>query len=556
MDHPPPPFPNLQKLAEGDSPPQGPKFTPDWSTVHPEQKWHILWHQKRFTLWALYSAIGGVMFGFDFGLAGTLTALPAFQRVYGKPYASQSSGYLVPANYQSGWAGISMGGLIVGVLLGGQLLERLGRRHSLAMGAGLTGIGVGIQLGSVEWKLFLGGRGVAGRLPIGFGLALTEFPVWIGENARDELRGLYLCLINGSIVLGQSALAWCAKGTSAIEGVWSYRALIVLQFVFVVILVGGYPFYPESPHYLLSKDQTAKATKALTQIHGSGDPSLIDAELSRISANVRSSKEVQASAAQKGPLLLQCFRGTNLKRTAIAILPVAAQQLIGAPFVLGYVTYFLELIGITEYFIVSTVLYAVMLLANISAFFFIETAGRRPLIVYGTVILTLLLILMGIVGYISMSAAKWAVVVLIFLWSIVFQLTLGAIGFAIGSEISSLPLRASTQSIVGVTQGFMGWLVGFISPYLINPDAGNLGAKVGFVFAGFGVPLCVAFWFLIPETKGLGFDDMDYLFARKVPCRRFSEEIRQRRAAEVPATLDKEKGGRTGEAQPVVQVEV
>ncbi|KAF2811807.1 MFS general substrate transporter [Mytilinidion resinicola] len=469
MDHPPPPVLNLQRPAERDSQPQRPKFSPDWSTAHSEQKWEILWHQKRFTIWALYSAIGGVMFGFDFGLAGTLTALPAFQRVYGKPYTSQTSGYLVPANYQSGWAGISMGGLIVGVLLGGQLLERLGRRHSLAMGAGLTGVGVGMQLGSVEWKLFLCGRGVA------------------------------------------------------------------------VILVGGYPFYPESPYYLISKDETEKARKALTQIYGSSDSSLIDADLSRISANVTFSKEVQAAAAQKGPLLLQCFRGTNLKRTTIAILPVAAQQLIGAPFVLGYVTYFLELIGVTEYFTVSTVLYAVMLLANISAFFFIETTGRRPLIVYGTAVLTLLLLVMGIVGCVSTSAAKWAVVVLIFLWSIVFQLTLGAIGFAIGSEISSLPLRASTQSIIGVTQGFMGWLVGFISPYLINPDAGNLGAKVGFVFAGFGVPLCVAFWFLIPETKGLGFDDMDYLFARKVPCRRFGDEIRKRRAEESGRVLDEEK---------------
>lgn len=43
---------------------------------------------------------------------------------------------------------------------------------------------------------------------------------------------------------------------------------------------------------------------------------------------------------------------------------------------------------------------------------------------------------------------------------------------------------------------------------MINPDAGNLGAKVGFVFFGLGVPLCVAFWFLIPETKGFTFEDV------------------------------------------------
>lgn len=43
---------------------------------------------------------------------------------------------------------------------------------------------------------------------------------------------------------------------------------------------------------------------------------------------------------------------------------------------------------------------------------------------------------------------------------------------------------------------------------MINPDAGNLGAKVGFVFAGLGVPLCILFYFLMPETKGLSFDEV------------------------------------------------
>jgi hypothetical protein len=43
---------------------------------------------------------------------------------------------------------------------------------------------------------------------------------------------------------------------------------------------------------------------------------------------------------------------------------------------------------------------------------------------------------------------------------------------------------------------------------MINPDAGDLGAKVGFVFAGLSLPLCVAFFFLIPETKGLTFDEV------------------------------------------------
>lgn len=49
----------------------------------------------------------------------------------------------------------------------------------------------------------------AGRLinAIGFGMVFLVSPVYIGENVRPEVRGFFLCIINGSIVLGQFILA-------------------------------------------------------------------------------------------------------------------------------------------------------------------------------------------------------------------------------------------------------------------------------------------------------------------------------------------------------------
>ena len=35
----------------------------------------------------------------------------------------------------------------------------------------------------------------------------------------------------------------------------------------------------------------------------------------------------------------------------------------------------------------------------------------------------------------------------------------------------------------------------------INPDAGNLGGKVGFIFLGTGIIAAVGGWYLYPETK-------------------------------------------------------
>lgn len=117
---------------------------------------------------------------------------------------------------------------------------------------------------------------------------------------------------------------------------------------------------------------------------------------------------------------------------------------------------------------------------------------------------------MGTMGAIHHKAAIWVILVCIFLWAVFYQFSVGAVGFALGSEISSPPLRATTISFLGLTQCLVGWLIGFISPYLINPDAGNLGAKIGFIFAGMGVPLCILFWFFIPETMGLTYEDVSF----------------------------------------------
>lgn len=97
------------------------------------------------------------------------------------------------------------------------------------------------------------------------------------------------------------------------------------------------------------------------------------------------------------------------------MLPPAGQQMIGSAFVLLYITYFLELIGVGNYFLVSVILYIVMLLSNLSAFFVVEIAGRRQLLVPGMFILTLICLLMGIMGCLTITASFWFSIICIFL---------------------------------------------------------------------------------------------------------------------------------------------
>ena len=73
-----------------------------------------------------------------------------------------------------------------------------------------------------------------------------------------------------------------------------------------------YPFFPESPYYLLQKGDTKRARESLVRMHGSEDQVLIDAEVTRIQSNVIASEEAKRAAQNNGPLVLQCLQGSNL----------------------------------------------------------------------------------------------------------------------------------------------------------------------------------------------------------------------------------------------------
>ena len=89
-------------------------------------------------------------------------------------------------------------------------------------------------------------------------------------------------------------------------------------------------------------------------------------------------------------------------------------------------------------------------------------------------------------------------------------MSLGVCGLAQASEIGSLPLRSQTQGLIGFTQTLSGWLIIFTIPYMINPDAGNLGGKAGFVFFGLGVFVTVSLYLWCSETKGLSYNEVSH----------------------------------------------
>lgn len=79
----------------------------------------------------------------------------------------------------------------------------------------------------------------------------------------------------------------------------------------------------------------------------------------------------------------------------------------------------------------------------------------------------------------------------------------------------------------------------FVLPYLFNPDEANLGAKTTFVFGGISLVFLVYLWVYQPETSGRSYEELDEMFAKRIPVRQFksyrpsADVLGQEAAAEV-----------------------
>ncbi|OIW29514.1 general substrate transporter [Coniochaeta ligniaria NRRL 30616] len=524
----------------------------DYSVVNPDNKWKILKSQSRFAMWALLIASGVVMQGFDIVAGGQLAALPAFREKFG--VLQPDGSYLIPARYLSAWNSIAPAVEIVATFIFVPLLEKFGRKWGILAASIISVAGVLLQQLANDWKVHLAGRGVNG---IAIGMMFTISPLWIGEVCRPELRGFFLCFFNTSIVLGQFAIVVVTKGSSQISGKWQWWLPVVAMYFFPLLLTITWPFFPESPYWLIRKGRSDDAKVALRRIYGFKEVAYYDIEVARLEEDIRLTNSLHGNDESRPPRRvwginveheLQCFDALNRKRTLTAIFCASAQQMIGATFVIGYATYFFELIGITNPFNASIALYVVMLVASTAAFPLTEMYGRRFLIVRPQFMLCLMLLIIGVLGCVPDRAkAAWGVVAMLYVWALIYQLSIGATGFVLASEIATMRLRAATQGLITITNSIWGLIMQFTVPYMINPDAGNLGGKVGFIFLATGLMAAVGGWYLFPETKGLSFEKIDELYAMGVSPRHFKRMAAEAGTGHIASAL----GGPAGGAVPV-----
>jgi SP family general alpha glucoside:H+ symporter-like MFS transporter len=109
--------------------------------------------------------------------------------------------------------------------------------------------------------------------------------------------------------------------------------------------------------------------------------------------------------------------------------------------------------------------------------------GRRTIYVSGMGGLCLTLMLIGILNVLTdRKAVAMAQAVLTLLWTFIFQLSVGQLGWALPAEIGSTRLRQKTICIAKNVNGITGIIVGVLQQYFMNPQAWNFKGYTGYVF--------------------------------------------------------------------------
>lgn len=299
----------------------------------------------------------------------------------------------------------------------------------------------------------------------------------------------------------------------------AYRIPFAIQFIFPALLLAGLPFCPESPYYLLRSSDPVLALSTLSRL---GYP-----QAARTLSHMTAAMEHEAQGSSNASYA-DCFRGSDARRTEIGVGVFAVCQLSGVVFTIGYSSYFFELAGLSTSlsYSLSIGVTVLGLVGTMLSWLLINTAGRRPSFICGTIALAIIELLIGILAVLpsTLSGATGPVFgqsALVIVFACVYFLTIGPMAWAIFAEIPSSRLRSRTIGLGILTQNLFGIILSIAIPYLINPDEADLKGLIGFIFAGLAaLGAAWSFW-RIPETKGRGFAELDRLFEMRVATRKF-----------------------------------
>lgn len=343
-------------------------------------------------------------------------------------------------------------------------------------------------------------------------------PAYASEVCPTTLRGYLTTYVNICWAIGQFIAAGVLQGLVNRPDEWAYRIPFALQWVWPVPLLVIAFLAPESPWYLVRKGRLEEAKHSLRRLGGDKSEEQINQQLAMLVHTANLEAEMEANATY-----IECFKGVDLRRTEICCVAFAGQILSGSSF--AYTpTYFFTTAGMdpNQAYALGLGGTAIAFVGTILSWWLITYIGRRTLYLTGQGVCCFFLLLIGILNAANESKdSLWAQSSFCIIWLFTYSLTLGPVTYAIISETSSMRLRPLTVSLARITYQITNIISQVLQSYFMNPTAWNASGKTGFFWGGTSLLVFIWAFFRLPEAKGRTYAELDLLFARKVPARKF-----------------------------------
>jgi len=341
------------------------------------------------------AAVGGFLFGFDSSVING--AVDSISRDFA--LNDVITGFVVA---------IALVGCAVGAVIAGNLSDRWGRLRVMFLGAIMffvSSLGAGLAFSA--WDLALW-RVIGG---LGIGIASVVAPAYIAEIAPRQVRGALASLQQLAITIGifaallsDALLAGTAGGAD--NALWFGMEAWRWMFIVGIVPAAVYGLLsftlPESPRFLISKGRSDEAREVFARLIPADD---LDQTLKELKNAIESDRK-NAGVSIRGPVL-------GLQRIVwVGIILSVFQQFVGINVIFYYSTSLWQSVGFEESdsFVISVVTSITNVLVTLVAIFLVDRVGRKPILLTGSVLMTLSLGLMAVAFLFAETGSDGAVV--------------------------------------------------------------------------------------------------------------------------------------------------
>ncbi|HEY9543837.1 D-xylose transporter XylE [Prevotella sp.] len=357
---------------------------------------------------------------------------------------------------------------------------------------------------------------------IGVGMASAICPMYIGEVAPSNIRGMLVSWNQFAIIFGQLVVYFVnfiilgdhtnpmiesiGEGFSrvlpgsdpwTIATGWRYMfgSECIPAGLFTILIC----FVPETPRYLVMIGQNDKALNILSRINGTTQAQTII-------------NEIQNTISVKTEKLFSY----GFMCIFVGIMLSVFQQAIGINAVLYYAPRIFQDMGMSNPMVQTVIMGVINITFTLVAVFTVERLGRKPLLISGSV--GMAIGAFGVALTFGNPTLEVITMLSIMVYSACFMFSWGPICWVYIAEIFPNTIRGAAVAIAVAFQWIFNFIVSstfvpMFNMHLVPGD--NFGHW--FTYGLYGL-ICIVsaifVWRLVPETKGKTLEDMSKLWRK------------------------------------------